>query len=268
MEKRLIVNADDYGHTASVSQGIRQAHLNGMVTSTSTMMNRPDAVEALRIAQKECPQLGLGLHLVLTTGTPLLPAEELFSLVDAEGRFYRLDPFLERINEIDLTQVEREWRKQLNAFKVAVGRSPDHLDSHHHISYATTGLFELMLTLAEEEGCAIRIPYGVEDTLFAEADTPANRGRFAPKSAQVFFGDFYDEDATLETLTKMVRAIEEDEQHSTFEMMCHPAVVDDELRRISVYNDKRGEELNLLRSKSILDLLEQKKINLIRYSDL
>ncbi|HCS39550.1 MAG TPA: hypothetical protein DIW44_08195 [Anaerolineaceae bacterium] len=82
MSKRLIVNADDYGHTHGVSQGIRLAHLRGIVTSTTAMMNYRGAEDDLRKATHECPRLGLGLHLVLTSGNPVLPVEKVPDLVD------------------------------------------------------------------------------------------------------------------------------------------------------------------------------------------
>jgi chitin disaccharide deacetylase len=268
MEKKLIVNADDYGHLAGVSLGIGQAYLKGIVTSTSVMMNRPGAVNAIRIAQTECPGLGLGVHLVLTSGKPLLPPNRVSTLIDGEGFFHRPPALLEKSNEIEPAQVAAEWLSQLEAFKKAAGCSPDHLDSHHHISYANPALFELMLTLAAQEGAAIRVPYGVEDTLFAENETVELLERFHPRHAQVFLGDFYDQDATLEKLKDYIEKIAEDPKHRTFELMCHPAVVDDELRQTSVYNDKRDEERILLQSEEIKLLLEKKHILLIRYSEL
>ena len=41
MPKRLIINSDDYGRTPDISRGIREAHLHGVVTSTTCMMNIP-----------------------------------------------------------------------------------------------------------------------------------------------------------------------------------------------------------------------------------
>jgi predicted glycoside hydrolase/deacetylase ChbG (UPF0249 family) len=55
MMKKLIVNADNYGHTAGVSEGIRQAHLHGIVTSTSVMMNRPATAQTIEDAARLCP---------------------------------------------------------------------------------------------------------------------------------------------------------------------------------------------------------------------
>lgn len=268
MEKYLIVNADDYGHLAGVSLGIREAHLKGIVTSTSVMMNRPDAVEDIRIAQGECPNLGLGVHLVMTSGKPLLPADRVPSLVDPEGFFYRPAALTERKDEVDPTEVTAEWQAQVEAFKAAAGHSPDHLDSHHHISYFTPALFKLMLLLAKEEGCAIRVPYGVEETLFAENEKVEQLECFHPRHPQVFCGDFYDEDATLEKLKDYISQIAEDSQHNTFELMCHPALVDAKLRRTSVYNDKRDDERHLLQSEEVRSLLDKNHIRLIRYSEL
>ena len=41
----LIVNSDDYGRSAAISRGIREAHSRGIVTSTPAMMNLPTTVE-------------------------------------------------------------------------------------------------------------------------------------------------------------------------------------------------------------------------------
>ena len=271
MSKRLIVNADDYGHTRGVSQGIHQAHLRGIVTSTTAMMNYPGADQDLREAMKECPQLGLGLHLVLTSGSPMLPAEKVPDLVDREGKFYKYGPFVERMNEINLTQVNLEWHAQVEAFKSAIGRLPDHLDSHHHSSYFTPALFELMLDLADELNMPIRLPFGMQGTSLAEISTADAGSRLANRLydyAQVFVDGFYDQGVTLENLVSILRQIAGDDEHDTFELMAHPAVVDDELVRTSIYNERRAEELRLLCHGLTFSALKSCGIELINFSDL
>ena len=42
---QLIVNADDFGLTPLVNQSIVQAYQNGIVTSTTVMVNLPDAAD-------------------------------------------------------------------------------------------------------------------------------------------------------------------------------------------------------------------------------
>src|SRR5262245_38433323 len=160
MSIQLIVNADDYGMAAGVSAGIRDSHKRGIVTSTTTMMNMPDAEDALRRAVVECPQLGLGVHLVLTCASPLLPASQVASLIDEQQQFYGEASFIAHVTSVDPEEVKAEWRTQIDRFVSIVGHAPDHLDSHHHVSYFTPELFKVMLELAQEYGCTIRLPVG------------------------------------------------------------------------------------------------------------
>jgi len=62
--RRLIVNADDFGLTRGVSEGIVYAHRNGIVTSTTILADAAafdHGVDLLR----DTPSLDLGVHLVL-----------------------------------------------------------------------------------------------------------------------------------------------------------------------------------------------------------
>ncbi len=74
MAIRLIVNADDYGRSVNVSRGIRDAYLRGILSSTTCMMNMPSVVDDIKMALSETSGLGMGVHLVLTAGRPLLTA--------------------------------------------------------------------------------------------------------------------------------------------------------------------------------------------------
>ena len=88
--KRLIINADDFGLTPGVTRGILDAHINGVVTSTSAMMNSPHIAASLAAAQQDAPNLGMGVHLVLTWGKPVLAPEKVPTLVDDTGHFYKI----------------------------------------------------------------------------------------------------------------------------------------------------------------------------------
>ena len=59
--KALIVNADDFGHSREVNAGVIRAHEQGIVTSTSLMVQRPAVEEAAAYARSR-PQLAVGLH--------------------------------------------------------------------------------------------------------------------------------------------------------------------------------------------------------------
>ena len=50
-ERRLIMNADDFGISPGVNAGIIEAHERGIVTSASLMVRWPDAVAAANLGQ-------------------------------------------------------------------------------------------------------------------------------------------------------------------------------------------------------------------------
>src|SRR5215211_8499298 len=156
--KQLIINADDYGRTPEISRGIREAHLHGIVSSTTCMMNIPTTAEDIAVALKEAPALGLGVHLVLTMGSPVSAPETVLSITDENGHFFKYTPLIQHLPTIKIDEVTMEWRAQIEAFIRAAGRKPTHLDSHHHSSYFSPELFQGMLELAEEYDCAIRLP--------------------------------------------------------------------------------------------------------------
>jgi predicted glycoside hydrolase/deacetylase ChbG (UPF0249 family) len=104
----LVVNADDFGLSSGVIEGVLQAHTDGIVTSTSLMVRRPSAHEAARAAA-EHKDLSVGLH---------------FEEQDGDD----LD---------DPRQAARAFHSQLERFRELTGHDPTHVDSHHHVHSET-----------------------------------------------------------------------------------------------------------------------------------
>lgn len=260
MPTRLIVNADDYGLTPEVSRGIREAHLRGIVTSTTCMMNLPATADEIAKALVQTPQLGLGVHLVLTAGRPISRPDTVPSLCTEDGRFYKLDPLQNRLTTIDPADVEREWRAQIAAFVAAAGRPPTHLDSHHHSSYFTPELFQLVLRLARELGCGIRLPDGAPTGPEVRALLDAS----APPHTDTLFTGFYAEGVTLESLTAWLASLPD----GTHELMTHPGFSDAELERISSYARPRDRERTVLTDPAVRAMLRTHNVELITFADL
>lgn len=265
--KRLIINSDDYGRTPEISRGIREAHLRGVVTSTTCMMNIPTTAEDIAIALREAPELGLGVHLVLSMGRPVSAPEAVPSITDEKGFFFKHRTLIERLPDIDVDQVRKEWRAQIEAFRRAARREPTHLDSHHHSSYYSPALFQAMLELADEYRCAIRFPFNDPVSRELEATkehVPALVGRFDPRRPDHFVVDFYDGRATLEDLLRMIQDLPD----GTTEIMCHPGYTDAAFANESVYNLQRDRELEVLTHPSVREAIRTNGIQLITFADL
>jgi predicted glycoside hydrolase/deacetylase ChbG (UPF0249 family) len=264
--KRLIINADDYGRTSEISRGIREAHLRGVVTSTTCMMNLPNTGVDISVALNETPNLGLGVHLVLTMGQPLSSPESVPSIVDEHGNFFKYDPFIEHLSTLEIDEVKREWRAQIERFIEFAKKKPTHLDSHHHSSYFSPPLFRGMLELAKEYDCAIRFPF-TKITHELEETTkhaPALIAEFQPSHPDVFFVDFYDENATKEHLLNLLDHVGQ----GISELMCHPGHVDGAFAKESTYNFQREREFEILTDPLIRNAIREHAIELITFSDL
>ena len=115
--RRLVVNADDFGRSHAINDGVIAGHANGIITSASLMVRHPVAAEAVAAA-REHPLLALGLHLDLTEWE--MVADEWrakYTVVDTD----------------DAAAVSAEIDRQLESFRSLAGADPTHLDSHQHV---------------------------------------------------------------------------------------------------------------------------------------
>jgi predicted glycoside hydrolase/deacetylase ChbG (UPF0249 family) len=237
------------------------------------MMNMPEVESDLRKALAETPHLGLGVHLVLTSGAPLLPAEQVPTLVDEKGNFLDLASFTARHLEINPQEVRAEWKTQIERFVHVTGRAPTHLDSHHHSSYFNENNFRTMLELAQEYGSAIRLPIlpenpeskiGLPQYLVPTIQefAPGLVGQFKPAHPDYFFATFYDDNATLDEFKRIVQAVPE----GVAEVMCHPGYIEEGFT--SSYASQRESEIGVLTAPELKGFLATCGVKLIHFGDL
>jgi hopanoid biosynthesis associated protein HpnK len=153
------VNADDFGLSLPVNEAVDLAHQHGILTSASLMMGAPARDDAVERARK-LPRLGVGLHLTLVDGCPVLPPTDVPGLVGRDGRF-STDPvkfgtalFFSK----DLRrQAEAEIRAQFAAFR-KTGLAMDHINGHQHF-HMHPAISKIIAKLAPEFGNPpVRIP--------------------------------------------------------------------------------------------------------------
>ncbi len=132
--RRVIVNADDFGLTHGVNRAIAELHFRGTLTSTTLMARAASTEDAVEQALNT-PSLGVGCHVVLVDGQPVLPAREIPSLVDLKtGLFHpTLGVFLRRalLGKIRSVEIEAEAAAQI-ALLQKHGLHLTHIDTHKH----------------------------------------------------------------------------------------------------------------------------------------
>lgn len=131
---RLITNADDFGLTSSVTDAIIDSHLNGIMTSTTIMVNTEGTDYAIKKA-KEIPTLGVGIHFNLTEGKPLSDPNKVPDLLNDKGLFKSNKEQRKNLllGKHKLDQARNELKSQLE-YLLDNGLTPSHFDSHHHIT--------------------------------------------------------------------------------------------------------------------------------------
>ena len=249
-EKRLIVNADDLGRTPGINAGIFEAHARGLVTSATLMVGFTPAKEATD-AWARSPEIGIGLHVALTGGRPILPSEEVPSLVDGEGRFPAKPDGLEGARP---EEVMAEVGAQFERFRALAGRLPTHLDSHHH-SHRLPMVCDALVKIAGRYSLPVR----------NASDEVGERLRQAGIATSDFFVErFFGSEARLGVLLEILGNL----APGVTELMCHPARVDEALRLDSSYVDERDQELAVLTHPEAIRAIQEEDILLTHFGEL
>lgn len=151
MVLKKIFNADDFGASQGINQAVAKAYHQGILNSTSMMINLNYVDEALEL-KKEMPNLDVGLHLNLTNEYALSEMKKIPLLVDENGKFKHgfvnlLILSLLKPNELK-KQVEVETRAQIEKAQTK-GIKLSHIDSHRHIHHIPL-IFKIVKNLANE----------------------------------------------------------------------------------------------------------------------
>jgi predicted glycoside hydrolase/deacetylase ChbG (UPF0249 family) len=284
MPKYLIVNADDYGMSLGVSRGILEAHAGGVVTSTTALVNTPFAEDSVSWAIARAPGLGLGLHINLSFGRPVLPPRLVPSLVDVDGRFFSGQRLLGGMKRFQKPDVQREVRAQFERFVELTGRTPDHLDSHQFLAGLHPEVFAAMLKLGALAHIPLRDPGDFLDRGRLErlllrirqendGDGPdfddfrslpdalhALRGDLPPfRAPDAFRYEFYGTGARREVFLDILDSLPE----GVTELMCHPGYADG---LEDSYRAPRERELAILQDPLLRTAARDRGVELVSFA--
>jgi len=288
--KRLIVNADDFGFTRGVNAGILRAFESGILTSATLMANGDAFDEAVTMARAN-PQLGVGIHLVAVGGRPLAPASEIASLVDRDGLLPRtLTDLIKRLarGRVRVEHLEREFAAQVERVRHA-GITPTHFDSHKH-AHTQPLVMTALARVANAFGVrAVRNPFeswrapvitgvaararrGIYLKQVVMSATVAVRARtfhrlvreHGLQAPDFFCGVRLTGLLDAEAARRIIEALRD----GTTELMCHPAVYDDELERAATrLKRQRQRELEALSDDRVRRAIATEQVRLINYQE-
>lgn len=116
-----------------MNEAVERAHTQGILTAASLMVGGDAVADAVERARR-LPALGVGLHVVLADGRPVLPPERVPALVGTDGRFHDSmvkTAFLIALSPAAHAQMKAEVAAQFAAF-AATGLRLDHVNAHKH----------------------------------------------------------------------------------------------------------------------------------------
>jgi predicted glycoside hydrolase/deacetylase ChbG (UPF0249 family) len=230
-ERRLIVNADDFGLTIGINRGIIEAHERGILTSASLMV-RYDAAEQSAAYARHYPQLSVGLHFDA-----------------AEWRFGdgEWEPVYEVVDADDANAVAAELERQLTVFQRLLGRAPTHLDSHQHMHLSEPARW-VFLAAADR----LRVP------LRSCSPRVAYAGNFYGQTGE---GEPYPDGISALHLIEMIEGL----PAGWTELGCHVGYAEG---LDSVYAKERETELRVLCADEIRAAVQRSGVRLCSFHDL
>ncbi|HLN00013.1 MAG TPA: ChbG/HpnK family deacetylase [Bryobacteraceae bacterium] len=266
--KQLVVNADDFGFTRDVNQGIIEAHQRGILTATTLMANG-DAFEDAVLLARENRTLDIGAHLVLVGGRGLAGSHD--PLPPSVARLLAAIA-LKRLRIYD--ELAAQVRRILDA-----GIHLTHLDTHKHTHLAPPVL-EAVTRIAEEFGIRwVRRPFDLPITA-ARGTAPRGkratssgltfvRGRFQRvlarghcKTTDHFAGFQITGRFRTRELVALIQALPE----GSTELMCHPGKCTVELQAAPTrLKESREEELAALTAPETRRAIEESRVELVNY---
>jgi len=227
-ERRLIVNADDFGQSRGINRGIMEAQERGIVTSVSLMVRWPAAVEASAYARR-LPGLSTGLHVDLGEWTCHQGAwRPLYLVVPVD----------------DPAAVKDEVERQLLLFRKLMGRNPTHLDSHQH-QHLREPAASIMGALAKDLGVPLR-----------DRDARIH-------DTGVFYGQTADGQPWPEAITTsaLIQTLETLPLGLTA-LRCHPGYAED---LETMYRHERAREVAVLCDPHVRQAIERLQIQLASF---
>ncbi len=286
--RRLILNADDFGLTRGVNRSILDAHQQGVLTSATLMASAAATLDAIEIA-KAHPKLGVGCHVTLVDGQPLIDPVQLSSLIEPRSQQFRRSvagiatrALGGRLNQ---DHIQAEATAQFRKLQ-SDGLPLTHFDTHKHTHMFPAVLEGLLRAARTCRIPALRNPFEPPQSFFSiiSSGRALWKRSLQTRVLRVMQKEFCrlvkcsglrTTDGTVGVAAtgaldaalfeRIIEALPE----GTWEFVFHPGYCDDDLRGAGTrLQESRQQELQLLTAPETRARLQRAKIDLISYADL
>lgn len=285
----LIINADGYGFTPGVNEGILKTFEAGFVTSTSCTPNFGYLNEAAAV-QARFPNVSFGIHFNLNVGFPCAPTSQVRSLIGENGQFFGPELGKKLLQgKVKTSEIEIELASQA-AILADQGVKISHWDGHQN-KHLWPVYFEAASRVAKRFGI-----FGVRShrrQLYNNAGPLSRSALFGyylrnPKRAVTHAGGrlrtAQAERKGFAAADRLITPGYADDSHKSLgsfwykladtlspgfsEVYCHPGFPDELLRNNSKYVHQRADEVRVLTEPELLEHYRDAGITLISFWDL
>jgi chitin disaccharide deacetylase len=281
-ERRLIINADDFGLTEGVNRAILELNAADVLPSATLMATGPAFRDAVHAAFQQT-SLGVGCHVVLVDGLAELHPAELPTLAP-KGRLrsslttFMVDLFGRRIAS---QEIEQEAIAQIRHVQSA-GITVTHLDTHKHTHMFPRVLGPLIRAALACNVPAIRNPFEPDWSLRLTQKAPHTR-RLQVRTLRLFREQFLravraarlrTTDGALGVLATgtfdaaYILRLLHNMPPGTWELVCHPGYVDAALRQAGTRLIETRETERLALHTALEGPIDLPRIDLIHYGEL
>lgn len=279
VNKKFILNADDFGLTQHHNQAVLEGYNTGFLTSASLCANGLAFDSAVHDVLPDCPNLGIAAHLNIMEGKSLTDCP---LLTDDDGNFNAGYGYLilNQNNKALLGQIEAEFRTQINKI-LSNEVKIDHLDSHVH-THAIPEIFKITCKLAKEYGIKyirtqyeelyfipkflkhfnMKYPLNLVKIALLQYFTLKNRkvlNEEGLKTNDFIIGVGYTGMMDSDAIRYGLQAIEED---CVVEALIHPCKYDNATR------DSHTKEFSITQNKTLQDTISRLGYDLTNYKNL
>lgn len=262
MTKKIIINADDFGMSEAFNYGVVKAYKDGVVSSASIMVNQKSAVHAISLL-KEVPNLYVGLHINLTTGTPVSNPRDIPTLVKPDGTYIGSKDFKTHKKHFLYKDAYIETKAQVEKYRELFGFYPTHIDPH---SAMDDNSAKALLDVAKEYDIHVGVPYQGKFTQpsvdkYLQLEYPADlEGRYGEiLNRGVRPEDFFDDEFSI---------LKNKNNGKITELHFHPGYIDQYVLDHSTLTLPRARDLLTLCSASLAGWIKDNDITLVSFGDL